>query len=127
MSTVMVTFRGKEHDLHKLCRRFHIDVRTAQCRLARGWSPEETFTTPPRSYPKLVERHRAPQPPEQEPVVRTLPSQLLEDAEMLIRECMGVLRDSVLSSRRQAMAVVSCEEWLRRRAPTPATLSAASH
>lgn len=114
----VVSFRGKDQDLRDLCRRFGIDVRTAECRMARGMTAEQCFEVPVRRYPE-TKRRRAQWPPQWEAspaeATRTLPDQLLQDAEDLLRECVAVLRDSPLSSRRQTMAQAHAEDWLRRR------------
>lgn len=114
----MVVFRGKDCKLVELCRRRGVDPRTVRCRVERGMMLEEALHRPVRTYPTQVERHRDPMPPSpaHETLSRTLPSQLLEDAWTIMSEMREVLREIPISSRRHSMAIVSCEDWLRRRA-----------
>ena len=115
---ITVKFRGEDRALHELCTEFGIAIQTAMRRLSSGWKPEQAITSPVRSYRVLPRRRANPPAAPREPLSRTMPSQLLEDAEALVRECLGVLRDAPLSSRRQSVAISNCEQWLRRRAPS---------
>jgi hypothetical protein len=116
----MVTYRGREISLAELCRRHSLDVGTVKSRLRSGMDLEDALRRPVRRYPRQVERRRAPAPPDrgsQQPIARTLPAQLLEDAAEIMRECANVMRDIPITSRRQTLAIAACEDWLRRRAP----------